>query len=74
MNDESNPRNTAGLWRLAAAAKRAGLSPELFTKACERGEIPVSLVRLGERLVFVRAAELEAWLQPAAPLPEVNLF
>lgn len=69
MKDESSPRNTVGLWRLAAAAKRAGLSPELFTKACERGEIPVNLVRLGERLVFVRAAELEAWLKP-----EVNLF
>ena len=52
------------MWRLSAAAKRAGMSPELFAKACQRGDIPVKIVCLGERLHFVRIAELEAWLNP----------
>jgi hypothetical protein len=75
--DEPNPRGTQGLYRLPAAAKRAGLSPDLFVKAAERGDIPITPVRIG-RLIFVRVSELEAWLQPAerlCPAPaEVNLF
>lgn len=68
---DANPPS-AGLWRLAAAAKMAGLSPDTLARSCESGEIPVTLVRLGPRLRFVRAAELTAYL--AARQSERNLF
>lgn len=65
---------SAGFWRLAAAAKLAGMSPYKLAKACERGEIPVTVKRLGTSLRFVNAAELNAYLSARAPQPEPDLF
>lgn len=56
--------SSPGLWRLAAAARMAGMSPDSLAALCERGEVPVTLERLGPRgLRYVRCAELNAWLQ-----------
>ena len=68
--------NTPGLWRLAAAASHAGLSPRMFADACERGDIPVTVVRIGT-FRFVRCAELGAWLasrRTPSAAAEINLF
>ena len=42
-----------GLWRIAAAAKHAGMSVRMFEAACERDDIPVTVVRVGTHR-FVR--------------------
>lgn len=65
---------SAGFWRLAAAAKLAEMSPYRFARASERGEIPVTVVRLGAHLRFVNAAELTAYLANRAQQPEPDLF
>lgn len=54
-----------GLWRLSAAARRAGMSPEAFERACRAGTIPVAVIRTSERRAYVRIAELETWLKGA---------
>lgn len=52
-----------GLWRLGAAARFAGLTPELFEAAAARGDIPVTVEKIGPKETrYVRVAELEAWL------------
>lgn len=83
LSDFAYP-STPKLWPIEAAATLAGMTPNLFSKGIERGEIPVTIVRVGERQQrFVRAAELNAWLEPQSrPAPhapagiadEVNLF
>lgn len=65
---------SVGFWRLAAAAKLAGVSPYRFARASERGEIPVTVVRLGAHLRFVNAAELRAYLSNSTQQPEPDLF
>lgn len=61
--------SSPGLWRLSAAAKVVGMSPDTLARGCESGEIPIALVRIGPRLRFVKAAELSAYLasRPAEP-------
>lgn len=62
MHDFRQP-GTPGLWRLAAAARAAGMAPELFEAASKSGDIPVAVMRIGPRgLKFVRAAELQEFL------------
>ncbi|MBF6987243.1 AlpA family transcriptional regulator [Cupriavidus sp. IK-TO18] len=62
------PSAPPGLYRLAAAAAVVGISVDLLEASIKRGDIPVNLVRLGERgLIFVRAAELHAWLTGPDP-------
>lgn len=62
-------------YRLAYAAQLAGLTPELFLSACQLGQIPVSVNRLGKRgLWYVHGAELMAFLGPKAPESLRNLF
>ncbi|WP_042886309.1 helix-turn-helix transcriptional regulator [Cupriavidus necator] len=57
------PSAPPGLYRLAAAAAVVGISVDLLEASIKRGDIPVNLVKLGERgLAFVRATELHAWL------------
>ncbi|WP_316150066.1 hypothetical protein [Cupriavidus sp. BIC8F] len=64
------PSAPPGLYRIAAAAAVVGISVDLLEASIKRGDIPVNLIKLGERgLVFVRAAELHAWLTgPVASL------
>lgn len=60
-----------GFWRLAAAAKMAGISPELFLSAVQRGEIPVRVAQFGARgLHFVHVREFRAWLAGRTTAPE----
>lgn len=55
---------TPGLYRVAYAANRCGLSTEAFVTAADLGDIPVPVLRIGPRaLRFVRATELSAFLQ-----------
>jgi hypothetical protein len=54
-----------GLWRLSAAASRAGMSTEAFERASRAGVIPVAVIRTSERMAYVRRAELETWLRGA---------
>ena len=55
---------TPGLWKLDAAALRAGLAVETFCRGSADGSIPVEIVRIGKRgLRYVRASELEAFLK-----------
>jgi hypothetical protein len=51
----------------------ANVSADVLARSCERGEIPVTLVRLGPRLRFVKVAEFTAWLS-ASRHADVNLF
>jgi hypothetical protein len=57
------PRNAAGWRRINAVHKPGpdGLSKSNFVRACEAGEIPVSVRRYGPRLMYVNVAEYEAW-------------
>jgi hypothetical protein len=56
-------------WRLAAAAKAAGFSPQLFLSAVERGEIPVRVEQFGARgLWFVHAETYRDWLAGRLPV------
>lgn len=83
LSDFAYP-STPKMWPIEAAAKFAGMTTSLFSKGIERGEIPVSIERVGERQQrFVRAAEVKAWIEPQRSFPlqapavtagEVNLF
>jgi hypothetical protein len=69
---QDTPQAT-GLLRLAAAARLAGLTPDILRAALRRGDAPLTPVQLGH-LTFVKAAELNQWLSSApAPAP-VDLF
>lgn len=46
---------------IVEAAKRAGLSRKFFLSACDRGEIPVPLQRIGRRF-FVETHPFERWI------------
>ena len=62
IQQDAQPRNTAGWLRIAAYKPAPGeISRELFVKACQAREIPVSVKRIGPRLLFLNASELEAW-------------
>ena len=54
-----------GLWRLGHAARLAGLTPEAFEAGAKAGTIPVRVERIGPRLAYVRAEELNRWLKGA---------
>lgn len=56
------PRDCVGWIRLRAAAKMAGLSPEMLARGCATGEIPVALRQYGPRLHFLHYGQLTAWL------------
>lgn len=61
------------LYRLNAAAKIAGISPDLFLKACQLKQIPVSVIQLGEAGFWhVSAPDFLRWLGPDSTFP--NLF
>jgi hypothetical protein len=64
---QDTPIPASGLLRLAAAARLAGLTTDVFRAALARGDIPLLSIRIGN-LTFVRATALEAWLNPA-PTP-----
>lgn len=68
--------SSAGFWRLAFAAKVIGMSPYKLARSCERGEIPVTVVRLGPHLRFVNASEFSAYLsaQSHTRAAELDLF
>jgi hypothetical protein len=60
---DGNP-SSPGLWRLAAAARMTGLSPDAFAGACRLGQIPVEIVEIGPRAFrFVKADQLTTWLK-----------
>lgn len=63
--DLSNPYpSSPGLYPLHVAARMAGIPIETFANACERGDVPIRLERLGARgLRFIRASELQDWLR-----------
>ncbi len=53
-----------GLWRIAAAAHEVGMTPDAFADACDRGDIPIEVIRLGPRQFrYIRASELQAFLR-----------
>lgn len=62
---EPNHDDTPELWRLSAAARRAGMSPEAFERASRAGTIPVNVIRTSRRMAYVRRGELETWLKGA---------
>lgn len=53
-----------------SAAKRIGVSQKVFLAAAKKGEIPLSIMRIGRRF-FVRSSELERWLNPS-PTPAAD--
>ena len=59
---KTEPNNKQGLWRLSAAANVAGLPVASFRDACLNGRIPVELIVLSERAIYVRATQLSNWL------------
>lgn len=59
----STPSPILGLVRADKAARTAGLSEQIFCSACDQGEIPIRLVRLGGKQTrYVRLAELQSFL------------
>jgi len=65
--------STPGFWPIASAARYVGMSARLLVSGIERGEIPVTLRRVGPgRKQFVNAEQLKAWVN--APAREENLF
>lgn len=56
-----------GLIRLSAAARLAGITPELLETGAANGEIPVEIIQPGKRIKYVRAAELGNWLRGRQP-------
>ncbi len=71
MDTKTTPKPR--LYRLAAAAKIAGISPDLFLRSCQLGQIPVSVIQLGEAGFWhVSAPEFVRWLEPDSNFP--NLF
>lgn len=52
-----------GLWRLASAASRIGMSAKALCAAADAGDIPIEVLRIGPGgLRYVRASEVEAFL------------
>ena len=60
------PLDTTGLWRVTAAANMAGLSVPQLRALAARGAIPVQIIE-GDRVSYVRARELVAWLNSRTP-------
>lgn len=61
---ELDHADAPGLWRAAFAAQRCGMTKELFLAACDAGELPFEVVRIGPRgFAYVRSADVEAFLQ-----------
>lgn len=56
-----------GLIRLSAAARLAGITPELLESGAASGCIPVEIIKIGPRIKYVRAAELGNWLHGRKP-------
>lgn len=52
-----------GLWRLAVAARKAGMTAESLEAGAKAGTIPVEVIRTSPRLAFVRADAFQAWLK-----------
>ncbi len=52
-----------GLVRIGFAASCANMRPGVFEDACERGVIPIEVIRVSERLAYVRATELNDFLK-----------
>lgn len=50
------------LVRLSEAARRAGISSELFMEGVISGKINIDLVKLGARFHYVRSSQLEKFL------------
>lgn len=62
-----------GLLRLAAAARKAGLSTSMLRYAMRSGAIPLTPIAVGS-IIHVRASELNAWLNPPTTNPNGDLF
>ncbi len=66
-------QGTARMWRIEAAARMAGMSANLLEAGITRGEIPITLRRVGPGgRRFVNIEQLKSWLA-GAPASE-NLF
>jgi hypothetical protein len=76
MKPTTSPLAAPRLYALAFCAAQAGLTPDTFLQACIRKEIPVSVLRIGERGRWkVDAIEFLAWMQnPPQLQPLSNLF
>jgi hypothetical protein len=51
-----------GLVRLSAAARLAGITPELLEVGVADGSVPLEIIQIGKRVKLVRGSELGAWL------------
>lgn len=51
-----------GLVRLSAAARLAGITPELLEIGVADGSVPLEVIQIGKRVKLVRGSELGAWL------------
>jgi|GEM_PF-5359379 len=72
---DNSHEGTASLWRIEAAAKMAGMSANLLEAGITRGEIPITLRRVGPGgRRFVNIAQLKSWLSGAPAAPQENLF
>lgn len=83
MNEHPNtgdnvqePQGTARMWRIEAAARMAGMSANLLEAGIDRGDIPVTLRRVGPGgRRFVNISQLQRWLDGTpATAREENLF
>jgi hypothetical protein len=58
-----NIEDKPGLWRIAPAAAKLGMTPDALEAASQDGSLPIEVMRIGPRgLRYVRYAELRAFL------------
>jgi hypothetical protein len=68
---EGQRRNMAGWLRIAYCAKLANMHPDTLARWIKRHAIPVSMRKLGPRLVYVNAPQFYAWMgMPSLYTPE----
>lgn len=70
----NNPN--ARLYSLKFCAAQCGMTPDLLVKACTRGDIPVTAIKVGDRGIWkIDAPQFLAWMNhPPHLAPLSNLF
>jgi hypothetical protein len=64
---EGQRRNMSGWIRIAYAAKAVGVHPDTLARWIKRGEVPLSMRKLGPRLIYVNAPQFFRWRGISAP-------
>lgn len=74
MNLSETTSFSPAMWRVGAVARQFfGLSEAAFVAACDRGDLPIQVERIGAgRIRMVRSAEVRSYLQARHSTPEAH--